>query len=157
MLILKIGALAKCTKTSVPTIRYYEEIGILRQARRNDAGQRRYGADDISRLSFVRRCREFGFAIEEVRRLVAAAHDDERPCTEARDLALKNLASVRARIAALQTLATELAELVRQCDPTCAAGCGADCLMLAQLASPSRVASCRELVGQEAIGAREIS
>lgn len=130
----KIGALAERVGTNVPTIRYYEQVGLLPRAQRNDRGQRRYSEDDVGRLVFVRRCRDFGFAIDDVRELLAARHDGQRPCADARELALRNLATVSARIDALQALAAELAALVRQCDPACATGCGADCVMLQSLA-----------------------
>jgi DNA-binding transcriptional MerR regulator len=64
---LKIGALAKRTGTNGPTIRYYEEIGLLPAAERQPGGQRTYGEDDVKRLTFIRRCREFGFSVDQVR------------------------------------------------------------------------------------------
>jgi DNA-binding transcriptional MerR regulator len=67
---LRIGALAEHTGTSAPTIRYYEEIGLLRAAPRQAGNQRVYGRDDVERLTFIRRCREFDFSIEQVRTLV---------------------------------------------------------------------------------------
>ena len=67
---LKIGALAGQTGTNAPTIRYYEEIGLLRSAGRQAGNQRVYGDADVKRLTFIRRCREFGFSIDQVRSLV---------------------------------------------------------------------------------------
>ncbi len=64
---LKIGDLAARTGTTAPTIRYYEEIGLLPRADRQDSGQRRYGHEDIKRLTLIRRCRDFGLPIEQVR------------------------------------------------------------------------------------------
>jgi DNA-binding transcriptional MerR regulator len=88
---LKIGALARQTGTNAPTIRYYEEIGLLRSAGRQAGNQRVYGDADVKRLTFIRRCREFGFSIDQVRSLVAGTGSDEslragaRPCTDAFD------------------------------------------------------------------------
>jgi MerR family transcriptional regulator, copper efflux regulator len=76
---LKIGDLAERTGTSVPTIRYYEEIGLLPRALRQAGGQRVYSADDVERLTFIRRCRDFDFSIDEVRALVAIVHDPRVP------------------------------------------------------------------------------
>jgi DNA-binding transcriptional MerR regulator len=68
---LKIGELAEWTSTSVPTIRYYEQIGLLPRAPRQAGGQRVYDRDDVERLTFIRRCRAFDFSIDQVRALVA--------------------------------------------------------------------------------------
>ena len=135
MALLKIGALAERTGTSVPTIRYYEEIGLLPRARRGDSGQRQYCEDDVRRLDFVRRCRQFEFTIHDARLLAALARDAERPCAAARELALGNLAAVRARIDELKGLEAGLVELAESCDAVCATGCGADCAMLSDLST----------------------
>jgi DNA-binding transcriptional MerR regulator len=82
---LKIGELAEWTGTSVPTIRYYEQIGLLPRAPRQAGGQRVYGRDDVERLTFIRRCREFDFSIDQVRALVAIVHDPKSSCLDARD------------------------------------------------------------------------
>jgi DNA-binding transcriptional MerR regulator len=68
---LKIGALARQTGTNAPTIRYYEEIGLLPSAGRQAGNQRVYGEADVKSLTFIRRCRQFGFSIDQVRSLVA--------------------------------------------------------------------------------------
>ena len=77
---LKIGALADRTGTNSPTIRYYEEIGLLPSADRQAGGQRIYGSEDIKRLTFIRRCRDFGFPIEAVRSLAAVLYDPKSSC-----------------------------------------------------------------------------
>ena len=81
---LKIGALAERTSTNAPTIRYYEEIGLLRPADRQAGGQRVYGDDDVKRLTFIRRCREFGFSINQVRVLVGLVRNPLSSCMHAR-------------------------------------------------------------------------
>ena len=67
---LSIGFVARQTGCTVPTIRYYEEIGLLPPAGRTEAGQRQFDERTIRRLGFIRRCRDFGFSIEQVRELV---------------------------------------------------------------------------------------
>ncbi|MBO0865344.1 MAG: MerR family transcriptional regulator, partial [Mycobacterium sp.] len=74
---IKIGELARATGTTAPTIRYYEEIGLLPPAPRS-GGQRQYGDADVRRLTFIRRCRESGFPVEQVRVLASLTHDCER-------------------------------------------------------------------------------
>ncbi len=131
---LKIGALAARTGTNVPTIRYYEEIGLLPRAHRRRGGQRTYGDDDVKRVAFIRRCRGFGFSIEQVRSLVALVQDRERSCMDARDLAQEHLADVRAKLRELKALERSLADFVRSCEVSCAGGPGPDCVILGDLA-----------------------
>ena len=78
------GALATETRCSVPTIRYYEEIGLLPKPERLPGGHRVYGEADRQRLLFISRCRDFGFSIEHVRELVALVDSPMRDCTAAR-------------------------------------------------------------------------
>jgi DNA-binding transcriptional MerR regulator len=122
---LRIGALAERTGTNAPTIRYYEEIGLLRPADRQRGGQRVYGEEDLKRLTFIRRCRQFGFPLEQVRSLVALLDDRSRSCMEARDLALDHLAAVRAKLRDAGFLASS--------ETACAGGPGPDCVMLEDL------------------------
>src|SRR6188508_1533677 len=109
---LKIGALAKQTGTNAPTIRYYEEIGLLRSAGRQAGNQRVYSAADVKSLTFIRRCREFGFSIEQVRSLVALVQDPASSCEDARDLAQEHLMTVRAKLAELKALERSIAGFV---------------------------------------------
>jgi DNA-binding transcriptional MerR regulator len=92
---MKIGALARVTQTSVPTVRYYEQIGLLPPAARQGGSQRVYSEADVQRLTFIRRCREFGFPIEQVRLLASLVQDPNRACSEARDLAQAHLMEVK--------------------------------------------------------------
>src|SRR5579859_4522068 len=96
---LKIGALAARTGVNAPTIRYYEDIGLLPPPSRQQGGQRSYDIADVRRLTFIRRCRDFGFSIEQVRDLVALMRERTRSCSEARDLTVAHLRDVRARLA----------------------------------------------------------
>jgi DNA-binding transcriptional MerR regulator len=130
---LKIGALAHRTGTNAPTIRYYEEIGLLPRADRHQGGQRVYGEEDVSRLTFIRRCRDFGFSIDRVRSLLALAQDRQRSCFDARDLARDHWAKVRARLRELKALERSIANLVADCETRCTGGPGADCAILHDL------------------------
>jgi DNA-binding transcriptional MerR regulator len=133
---LKIGALAERTGTNAPTIRYYEEIGLLRSADRQAGGQRIYGDDDVKRLTFIRRCREFGFSIDQVRSLVALVQDPQSSCMHARDLAAEHLNAVRAKLTKLKALERSIAAFVASCDASCADGPGPDCVILEDLSLP---------------------
>ena len=148
---LEIGALAERTGTNAPTIRYYESIGLLPPAERQGGGQRRYGAEDVRRLLFIRRCREFGFPVEQVRDLVGLVEDDARCCTEARDIAQAHLDRVRAKLAELRALEGEIAAFVERCDTACVGGPGSACVPLAELA---RTAPVRTTTGRPTAGRR---
>jgi MerR family transcriptional regulator, copper efflux regulator len=134
---LKIGGLADRSGTNAPTIRYYEEIGLLRPADRQSGGQRTYGDADVKRLTFIRRCRDFGFSIEQVRSLVALVEDRDRSCMDARDLAQAHLTAVRARLTELKALERSIAGFVANCDASCAGGPGPDCVILEDLSRNS--------------------
>jgi DNA-binding transcriptional MerR regulator len=134
---LSIGFVARQTGCTVPTIRYYEEIGLLPPAGRTDAGQRHYDDTTVRRLAFIRRCRDFGFSIEQVRELVGLADQPERPCAEARDIAAGHLAQVRQKLEELRALEASLAGFVGSCEAACAGGAAVDCTILEALASPA--------------------
>ena len=130
---LKIGGLAARTGTNAPTIRYYEAIGLLRSADRQRGGQRVYGDADVKRLTFIRRCREFGFSIEQVRSLVALVQDPQSSCMNARNVAQHHLAAIRAKLIELKALERNIAAFVASCDASCAGGPGPDCVILDDL------------------------
>lgn len=133
---LRIGELADRTGTSAPTIRYYEQIGLLRRATRQASGQRVYSRDDIDRLTFIRRCRDFDFSIEQVRVLVTLTQDPNSSCMAARDLAAEHLDAVRAKMRELKALERSLLSFVESCDTSCAGGPGPDCVILSDLGKP---------------------
>jgi DNA-binding transcriptional MerR regulator len=133
---MKIGELAELTGTSVPTIRYYEQIELLPRAPRQPGGQRVYSRDDVERLTFIRRCREFDFSIEQVRALVAIMQDPKSSCMDARDMAAGHLIAVRTKMCELKALERSLIAFVKSCDTSCAGGPGPDCVILDDLAKP---------------------
>ena len=96
--------MAERTGCNVPTIRYYEEIGLLPRAARKASGHRVYSDADMRRLLFIRRCRDFGFSIEQVRALVGLMDEGSRDCMEARDLAQEHLDTVREKIREMKAL-----------------------------------------------------
>jgi DNA-binding transcriptional MerR regulator len=130
---MRIGILAERTGTSVATIRYYEEIGLLRPARRQSGGQRAYDNEDVRRLSFVRRCRDFGFSLSNVRSLLSLISDRSASCADARDLAEANLVSVRRKLDELKALERAIAMMVETCDASCAGGPAIACSIFGDL------------------------
>ena len=134
---LSIGAASRQTGCSVPTIRYYEEVGLLPAAPRTEGNQRHYDAAAIRRLAFIRRCRDLGFSVEQVRELVGLADQPDRDCVEVRDVAQIHLQRVRTKLAELQVLEANLVAYVDSCDAACAGGPAADCTILEDLAQPT--------------------
>lgn len=134
---LSIGFVARRAGATVPTVRYYEEIGLLPPAQRSDAGQRHYDEAAVRRLVFIRRCRDFGFSIDQVRELVALTDEPQRPCVEVRDIAQAHLTAVRVKLAELKALESNLAAFVCSCEAACAGGPAVDCTILEDLAAPT--------------------
>lgn len=112
---MTIGALAERTGVKVPTIRYYEEIGLLPRPPRTEGGRRAYGGEDMRRLAFIRHARELGFEIEAIRTLLRLQDEPGQSCAAADALARDHLAAVERRIASLTALRAELARMVEGC------------------------------------------
>ncbi len=131
--VLTIGALAKAAGVTTPTIRYYEEIGLLPPAGRSASGQRIYEATDLERLTFIRRCRDFGFSIDQVRLLSGLSISPDKDCLEVGNIAKAHLGEVRDKLAELRALEKSLAAFAAQCDSACAGGPGRDCVVFDNL------------------------
>ena len=145
---LPIGALARRTHCPVATIRYYEEIGLLPPPVRAANGHRYYRERDVTRLAFIKRCRDFGFALEQVRPLLALFEHGERNCNEARDLARHHLLEIQLRLTAMRQLESTLAAFVADCEQECAGGPARDCVILDGMsAGPTTVTGCCAKVG----------
>lgn len=133
--VFSIGALAEAAGVSPPTIRYYEEIKLIPPARRSAAGHRHYTREDVDRLTFIRRCRDFGFGLEQIRLLSSLSISPDRDCVEVRDIAAEHLAAVRKKVAELRSLERQLQEFVKTCNAICCGGPGRDCVALSELTS----------------------
>lgn len=129
-----IGALAKATQTKVETIRFYEQCGILPSPQRTGSNYRVYAAQDLQRLSFIRRARDLGFSLDQVRTLLSLSDNPEQPCEEVDKVARERLLDVERKIADLSKLRRELRGLIEQC------GCGtvAECRIIEALGPPHR-------------------
>ncbi len=141
---LSIGQVARRAGATVPTVRtvrYYEEIGLLQPAIRTASGQRSYDEAALRRLAFIRRCRDFGFSLDQVRGLVGLMDQPDRPCREALDIASLHLEQVRHRLEELRALEQSLLAFVVGCETACAGGPSVDCTLLEDLAKASEVRS----------------
>ncbi|WP_120499324.1 helix-turn-helix domain-containing protein [Roseovarius sp. EL26] len=103
-----IGQLSKRTGVKVPTIRYYEEVGLLASQGRSAGNQRRYSRDGLQRLSFIRHSRDLGFSLDDIRELIELSQNPETPCGTADTIANRHLEEVRDRIEKLMRLEKEL-------------------------------------------------
>ena len=110
------GALAKKTGVNIETIRYYENIGLMPDPVRSGSGYRLYGESDLKRLSFIRRCRELGFSLDEVRGLLELVDGGDYTCAEVHDLSVVHLGDVRQKIRDLRKMERTLKEMVSQCN-----------------------------------------
>ena len=115
MKLLPIGALSQQTGVKVPTIRYYEGVGLLPAPDRTESNRRTYGPDTVRRLRFIRHARELGFEVEDIRTLLAMTREPQASCHEADSIARKHLAEVDRRIAQLAALRDELRRMVAEC------------------------------------------
>jgi Cu(I)-responsive transcriptional regulator len=118
-----IGELARTTGTKVETIRYYERIGLLAAPGRTLGNYRAYRAQHLGRLSFIRRSRDLGFPLEQVRALLGLADDRKQDCAAVDVIARKHLAEVEHKIADLTALRRELRDLIGQCSHGTVADC----------------------------------
>lgn len=137
---LSIGKVAARSGTNPPTVRYYEEIGLLKAPQRRSSGHRAYSEDDVRRLTFIRRCRDFGFPLDEVRQLVNLVEDGDRSCEEVRTVGNHHLQAVRFKLAELVELERNLAAFVDDCSSACAGGPSSECVVLAGLSTELQVA-----------------
>jgi len=130
---VSIGQVSRRTGCNIETIRYYERIGLLKEPRRSSGRYRLFGANEIGRLTFIRRARQLGFTLDQVRALLDLAEtNSQSSCAKVRDLAKIHLTEVRTKIADLKAMESALAGTVRQC----ASGKHKGCPLIHSLSSP---------------------
>lgn len=127
---ISIGELSHQTGIKVPTIRYYEQIGLVELPARTEGKQRRYERSDVERLTFIKHARELGFAVEDIRSLLALSSQRDKSCSEVDRIARQHLSELDQRIGHLQALQSELRRMIEQCSH----GCVGDCRVIEVLA-----------------------
>lgn len=132
---LTIGELARGTGTKVETVRFYEKTGLLPVPARTAGNYRAYRTEHLSRLSFIRRSRDLGFSLDQVRALLDLADERARPCEAVDAIAKDHLAEVDRKIADLRALRRELNSVINQCSR----GTVAECRIIEAL-SPAKIA-----------------
>ncbi|WP_405402147.1 helix-turn-helix domain-containing protein [Paracoccus sp. Ld10] len=123
---LTIGKMSAATGVKVPTIRYYEDIGLLPEAGRSAGNQRLYDQAAQERLAFIRHARELGFPLDDIRELLSLSDRPEMSCAAADVIAGRQLIAVRDRIVRLHALQQELERMLMQC----AKGTISDCKVI---------------------------
>jgi MerR family mercuric resistance operon transcriptional regulator len=119
-----IGALSERTGVNIETIRYYERIGMLPAPPRSEGGHRVYGSEHLKRLAFVRRCRELGFSLDDIRLLLNLVDGGDYTCAEVKAMTLAHADAIRRKIADLRRMERVLKDMAARCDdgnvPECA-------------------------------------
>lgn len=133
---LTIGELARAAGTKIGTVRFYEKTGLLPAPARTRGNYRAYTGEHLNRLSFVRRARDLGFPLDQVRELLALANQRERPCATVDAIASAHRTAIERKIRDLQALKAELDSLIDQC----VRGTVAECRIIETL-SPDAQAS----------------
>ena len=134
---LTIGKLGQAAGVKVPTIRYYEQIGLLPNAERSTGNQRLYSRAVQDRLAFIRHARELGFPLEAIRDLLGMSDHPDQSCAEVDAIARAQLIAVEGRITRLQALKGELERMVGQC----AGGTISDCHVIEVLGNHAHCAA----------------
>jgi Cu(I)-responsive transcriptional regulator len=128
-----IGDLAKATGTKVVTVRYYEQIGLLPLPSRTTGNYRTYSDEHMRRLGFIRRCRDLGFTLDQIRDLLRLSSRKDEECAEVDRITAQHLIEIEQKITDLKRLAKELRRLNNCCQGR---GIIADCRIIEAL-SPS--------------------
>jgi DNA-binding transcriptional MerR regulator len=121
-----IGEVSRRTGIKVPTIRYYENVGLLAAPARTEGKQRRYRDEDVNRLNFVRHARGLGFEVTDIRELLALSGRPDQSCDEVDVVARRHLSAIERRIAQLSALHSELLRMLDECNH----GTVSDCRVL---------------------------
>jgi MerR family mercuric resistance operon transcriptional regulator len=120
---LTIGKLSELTGVNIETIRYYERTKVLPAPPRTDSGRRVYQSSDVRTLAFLRRARELGFSLDDIRTLLRLGGPEKASCREVRRIAAHHLDDIHAKIGDLRKLERLLAKTVAQCTGTTAPNC----------------------------------
>jgi DNA-binding transcriptional MerR regulator len=126
----RIGDLAKQAGVKVVTIRYYEQAGLLPVCERTAGNYRVYAKAHLQRLNFVRRCRELGFSLGQIRDLLSLSSSQSPTCVEVCNVAAEHLKEVESKITDLKRLASELRRIRSSCNGQRSS---ADCRLIASL------------------------
>lgn len=112
---MNIGEVSKRSDVNSKMIRRYEELGIIPKAGRSDAGYRQYSENDVHVLKFVKRARELGFSMKDIRQLVSLWRNKARPSSQVKSIASKHVRELEIKLAEIQSMLSTLNKLVKSC------------------------------------------
>ena len=125
-----IGEISARVGVKVPTIRYYEKMGLLAEPSRSSGNQRRYSQKELEQLGFIKHARDLGFPLDTIRSLISLSQTRHNDCSAVDELASQHLQQVRDRLSLLAKLETELERIVGGCQ----AGVVEQCYVIESLA-----------------------
>lgn len=134
---MTIGKAAERSGCTVPAVRFYEEAGLLRPVDRAANGRRVYGWPEIHRLRFIRRSRDLGFSVEDVRALLSITDKPSPDCMAVRDLAVAHLQRLKVMREELDAMERSLTSLANTCNDACKAGRSPACTIVEDIGAPS--------------------
>ena len=134
---MRPGELAERSGCNLETVRFYERQGLLPAPPRTAGGHRDYAREHLKRLTFIRRSRELGFSLDQIRGLLALVDSSDWTCAEVRAMTLEHLADVQRKIADLQRLAQILGDMASQCDGGAVPECPIVDALMGNPASPA--------------------
>ena len=112
---MKIGLVAKLSNLTVKTVRYYADINIVKPGRNPKTGYRSYSSDDVAKLQFIRKARQFNFSIDECRELLSLYQDKNRSSKEVKRLTTEKILEIDTKLEELNSLKNQLKHLVSNC------------------------------------------
>ncbi|MFK5979106.1 MAG: helix-turn-helix domain-containing protein [Rhizobiaceae bacterium] len=111
-----IGEMSSLTGVNIETVRYYERIGIMPKPDRTSGGNRQYNHGQLKRLSFVKKCRDLGFSLDEIRALLKMVDRHDFTCGEVHGMTVDHLATVKKKVADLRRLEKALQAMAAECN-----------------------------------------
>ena len=116
MSLMKIGEVAKQSEVGIETIRYYEREGLLAEPKRRPSGYRQYDQSAVARLKFIRRAKELGFTLAEIRELLGLWFDSNTRCEHVRQRAEQKITDIDDKIRSLQKMKRSLKKVISECE-----------------------------------------
>lgn len=146
MSVLKIGQLAKRAQVGVETVRFYERQGLLSEPDRRPSGYRQYDESVVARLDFIRKSKDLGFTLSEIKELLGLWFDAQTRCEHVRQRAERKITDIEDKLRTLQNMKRSLRKIIRQCESRDAVE---ECPLWMGLDEPRKNANADDSTGQK--------